>query len=108
MEIEKLQDTTINTDTRFGFGIVIPNTSAINEFLYDFGFEEKEDVSEELLKTTYLNIGRCIENCLQNLMNGNSSLFNGEYSFWDTLYDYIQNDEETLYSLEETHNRLTH
>ena len=108
MEIEKLQDTTINTDTRFGFGIIIPNTSAINDFLYDYGLEEKENVSEELLKTTYLSIGRCIENCLQNLMNGNACLYTGEYSFWDTLFDYIMNDEETLSSLEETHNRLTH
>ena len=41
-------------------------------------------------------------------MNGNACLYTGEYSFWDTLYDYIQNDEETLYSLEETHNRITH
>tara|TARA_R100000951_G_scaffold70495_3_gene59424 strand:- start:38 stop:367 length:330 start_codon:yes stop_codon:yes gene_type:complete len=104
-QIQELRNTTINTDSRFGFGILVPNASYISDILYDFGWSEKDDVCETLTKTTLLEVSKCIEICIQHMMNGQYGLPNGELNFWNYVQEYIENDQDTLYALEESHTK---
>tara|TARA_R100000426_G_scaffold64089_2_gene44719 strand:+ start:469 stop:810 length:342 start_codon:yes stop_codon:yes gene_type:complete len=102
-KINSYKTETINTDLRFGFGMIIPNESYISQILEDFDYHEVPNVCDEDLKKTYCEVARCIEICISHLMNGNMYVMNGEFNFWDKVYEYMKNDEDCMMYIEKTH-----